>query len=449
MKRILLVLIFPLVFFGANSTAQAQNSENIVNQIIQHYNKQNYKQALELLETIKVSRDNYPNWYYYFALILTRQGNYSEALVNFQTFVKNSDAANVATARAYYYIGLIQFELAEYEKSLNSLEISLDVSGDVQLDSMTEALIDKTIRYQNYFDNSKKTNVTLLLGYNFDANTINLSPESFDDSLNGNVLGYGISFSHKAIDRFNFVFEPTLAVLDNYTMDSKFRPNSTLQSTDALQALVSLPIRFFFDEEKISNRYEASLNAYSVYLPITTTTRELLLNSVFLKTQVSIPHSVNFAIRYSLTVAADTAYGFTSEDDDTSGSRVEFLTTFTHFLSQQTINNIFYDLGADSNSAKGVNSRFRKFSGAVGYMYPSFWETITTLRLAISSLSYPDKSEPRTDTQAGFSYNVVKAFASGSTLGFSVSAVNNSSNITLNKYNDFVAGFQYTRSFGF
>lgn len=449
MKRILLVLIFPLVIVSANSTALAQNSEHIVNQIIQHYNKQDYKQALELLDTIKVSRDNYPNWYYYNALILTRQGNYSEALTNFQTFVKNSDITNVATARAYYYIGLIQFELAEYEKALNSFEISLDVSGDAKLDSMTEALIDKTIRYQNYFDNSKKTNITLLLGYNFDANAINLSQDSFDDSLNGNVLGYGISVSHKAFDRFNFVFEPTLAVLDNYTMDSKFRPNSTLQSTDALQALVSLPIRFFFDEEKISNRYEASLNAYSVYLPLTTTTRELSLNSVFLKTQVSIPHSINFAIRYSLTVAADTAYGFTSEDDNASGSRVEFLTTFTHFLSQQSLNNIFYDLGADSNSAKGINSRFRKFSGAVGYMYPSFWETISTLRLAISSLNYPDRSVTRTDTQGGLSYNIVRSFASGSTLGFSMSAVSNSSNITLNTYNDFVAGFQYTKSFGF
>lgn len=445
----MLVLIFPLVFFDPSSAAFAQNSENIVNQIIQNYNKQNYKQALKLLETIQVSRDNYPNWYYYYGLIQTRQGNYSEALVNFQTFVKNSDVANAATARAYYYIGLIQFELADYEKALYNLENSLDVSGDAKLDSMTEALIDKTIRYQNYFDNSKKTNITLLLGYNFDANAINLSPDSFDDSLNGNVLGYGISVSHKAFDRFNFVFEPTLAVLDNYTMDSKFRPNSTLQSTDALQALVSLPIRFFFDEEKISNRYEASLNAYSVYLPVTTTTRELSLNSVFLKTQVSIPHSVNFAIRYSLTLAADTAYGFASEDDDSSGSRAEFLTTFTHFLSQQTLNNIFYDLGADSNAAKGINSRFRKFTGAVGYMYPSFWETISTMRLAISSLNYPDRSESRTDTQGGLSYNVVKSFSSGSTLGFSMSAVHNNSNITLNKYNDFVAGFQYTKSFGF
>ena len=449
MKKILMTLIFSIVLNGAYSTAEAQNSEIIVNQIIQHYNKQSYKEALALLDTIKVSRDNYPNWYYYYALIQTRQGNYIEALINFQTFVKNSDATTVASARAYYYIGLIQFELGEYERALNSLEISLDISTDSRLDSMTEALIDKVIRYQNYFDNSRKTNLSFLLGYGFDANAINLSQDAFDDSLNGNVLGYGISVSHKVFDRFNFVFEPNMAVLDNYTMDSKFRPSSTLQSTDALQMLVSLPIRFFFDEEKILNRYEVSLNGYSVYLPVATTTRELSLNSVFLKTQVSIPHHVNFTIRYSLTLAADKAYGFTSEDDDSSGTRTEFLMTFTHFISQQTINNIFYDLGADSNSAKGINSRFRKFSGAVGYMYPSFWETISSVRLGLSSLKYPDKSEPRNDTQTGFSYNVTKAFASGSTLGFSASAVSNSSNVALNKYTDFVAGFQYTKSFGF
>lgn len=447
-KKVFLLLVIQFVF-SFQAGAEAQSSEKTINQVIQSYNSQNYSEALAILEKIKNTRDTNTNWYYYYALIQTRLNNYPEALENFEHYVKNSDATNVASARAYYYIGLIQFQRGEFEKAMNSLEIALDISVDPQLDTMTELLIDKTIRYQNYFESSKRTNITFLFGYNFDANAINLSPNFFDDNLNGNVFGYGVSASHKIVDRYKFVFEPTLAALDNYTFDSKFKANSTLQATDALQILVSLPFRFFFNEGKFSNRYDISLNGYSVYLPVASTTREISLSSVFLKTQILTPYSNNFAIRYNATLAADTAYGFTTEDDDSTGARLELLTTFTHFLSQQNINNMFYDIGADFNAAKGINGRFQKFSTGVGYMYPSLRETISSIRLGASLLNYPDKAEPRNDTQAVVSYNITKAFQSGSTLGFSASAVSNSSNIALNKYTDFVAGVQFTKSFGF
>lgn len=449
MRKIFFILIFQLILPRVFAKSEIQNPEKIFNQVIQQYNKQNYSGSLILLDTIKDSRDKFINWYYYFALSHMRLNNYNEALINFETFLKNSDATNIASARAYYYIGLIQFQRGEYEIALNSLEISLDISVDPQLDNMTEALIDKTIRYQNYFENSKKTNLTFLFGYNFDSNAINLAPESFEDNLNGNVFGYGVSMSHKFVDKYKFVFEPTVAVLDNYTFDSKFKAISTLQSTDALQFLLVAPIRFFFDEDRYTNRYDVSLNAYSVYLPVATATRELSLSSLFLKTQILTPFSTDFAIKYNVTLAADTAYGYTSDDDDSSGTRIEFLTTFTHFLSEQNINNLFYDLGADYNSAKGINSRFRKFSAAVGYMYPSFSETVSSIRLGYVYLNYPDKSEPRTDNQGTFAYNVTKVFQSGSSLSLSIGAGSNSSNITLNKYSEVVAGLQYTKSIGF
>ena len=49
MKKILMTFIFSIVLAAAYSVAEAQNSEIIVNQIIQHYNKRNYKEALALL----------------------------------------------------------------------------------------------------------------------------------------------------------------------------------------------------------------------------------------------------------------------------------------------------------------------------------------------------------------------------------------------------------------
>ena len=448
MKNVIFILFAQLLSVICLAK-NVQSPELVINRVIQLYNQQNFKDSLSLLDTIKDTRDSYVNWYYFYALNQIRLNNNDEALSSFETFVKKFESPGVSVSRSYYYIGLLQFQRNDFEKALNSLEISLDVSNDPQLDVMTEALIDKTIRYQNYFESSKRSNITFLLGYNYDANAINLSPDSFEDNLNGNVFGYGFSASHKIVDRYKFVFEPTLAILDSYTFDSKFKGNSTLQSTDALQLLVSLPIRFFFNEEKYTNRYDVSLNAYSVYLPVTTTARDLSLSSVFLKTQIAVPYSSSFAIRYSATLATDTAYGFTTDEDNASGIRGELAANFTHFLSEETINNIFYDVGADYTAAKGINGRFKKLSTSVGYMYPSFWESVSSVRAGLVYLTYPDKLEPRTDTQVNLGYNITKSFQSGSTLAFSITALTNNSNIRLNKYNDFVSGLQYTKSIGF
>lgn len=447
MKKLILIILIQTVFYGNFSEAESENPEKAIAQSIELYNSQKYNESLTLLDSVKNNRDQYNSWYYYYALNKLRLDNYQEALLNFEDFIKSSSSGN--TAKAYYYSGLIQFNIGEYEKALNSLELSLDISKDPKFDTLTEALIDKVIRYQNYYENNKKTNITALLSYNFDSNTINLSQDSFADSLNGHVLGYGVSISHKIIDKYKFIFEPTVAVLDNYTLDSKLKANSILQSTDALQFLLSAPVRFYYSEDKYSNKYEISLNGYSVYLPVTMTERELTLSSVFLKTQVLTTFTTNFTLKYNLTLAADTSYGFTSADDDASGTRLEFATSVVQYLSNKNITNIFYDLGINISSTKGINTRFNKYLFDLGYMFPSFSETISSFRLGAIYLNYAEKANPRTDSQININCNITKSYLSGTSIGFSLGGVSNSSNVDLNKYSEVVAGFQYLKTFGF
>ncbi len=427
--------------------AKIKNRQNVVSQAVDYYNNQRYGESLGLLETIKSSRNQNLNWYYYYALNQTRMNNYEEALLNFETFIKNSSTEH--SAKAYYYMGLVQFYKGDYEKALNSLELSLDISTDPKLDNFTEDLIEKTIRYQNYYEKNKKTNMTFLLGYVFDTNALNLSPGIFASPLAGHIFSYGASISHKAIDRYSFIFEPTLAIADSYTFDNSFKSNSLLPPTDALQLLVSAPIRFYFEEKKLSNKFEISLNAYNIYFPINTASRELSLTSIFLKTQILTPYSADYTVKYNLNVASDKSHGNTSAEDDASGLRVDFLTTFVQYLSKKNITNLFYDLGVDHASANGINARSNKYSMAVGYMYPSFSNTLSSIRLGYHYLAYPDKVVPRMDNQLNFAYSVSKELLTGSSLNFSVRIVGNSSNIELSKYADATVGVQYTKSLGF
>lgn len=448
MRNIVVAAVFiQALCFSALADMDKQSLEKVTNESIEHYNNQRYDESIAVLNTIKSSRSQYISWYYYYGLSQARLNNYEEAIQNLQTYIKGSNVTD--TAKAYYNLGLIQFYQRDYEKALTSLELSMDVSTDSKQDALTEALIDRVIRYQNYFENNKKTNLSFLLGYTFDTNAVNLSPDSFADNLNGHVLGYGASISHKVVDRYNFIFEPSLAILDNYTLDSKFKSNSVLQSTDALQFLLSAPIRFYFEEEALSNKFDFSLNAYSVYLPINSTTRELSLTSFYVKGQVFSPISNDYAIKYNVTLSVDKSYGYSADNDDASGLRFDFLGTFVQYTSKTDSRNIFYDLGIDYSSTKGINTRYKRYTGAIGYSWPSWMNTFSSVRLAYQYMNYPDKTTPRTDNQGSLSYNISKEIAERSTLGFVAGYTNNSSNIDLNKYSDFTAGIQYTKSFGF
>lgn len=440
----LLVLLFGLI---SSAETEIQKLERITNKSIEYFNNEKYNDALILLESIKSSNSQYINWYYYYALNHARLDNYEEAIKNFETYIKKADISQ--TAKAYYYIGLIQFKNGEYEKALNSLDLAMDVSKDPRLDQMIETLIEKTIRYQNYYEVNKKTNLIFLLGYDYDTDVIELSPDFFEEKLSGHVLNYGVSISHRFIDGYSYVLEPALAILDEYSLDSSFKQTSTIQSTDSLQLLLSVPIRFYFENEPLSNKFDISLNGYSVYLPLTTEKRELSQNSYFLLGRILSPLSASKSINYNLMAAANKSYGFTSDDDDDSGQRFEFLGTFINYPSEDRNNNIFFDLGVDYNFAKGSNARYKKYSAAAGYMHPSLMQSTGSVRLAYYYMNYPDKTAPRTDNQVSLAYYLGKGYSGGSYVDFTLAGVMNNSNSELNKYSDVVFGIQYSKTLAF
>ncbi len=445
------LMLFFLLQFGAEVRAQivtgAVSMEQVTNKSIEFYNDQLYTEALSVLRTVKSGRERYPAWYYYAGLNLMGLGRFDEALDHFNAYISKSEIS--VTAKAYYYMGMIHFSGQEYEKALSSFELSLDVSSDPVMDSKTDAMIDKTIRYQNYAENSKKTNLGFLVGYNYDTDGINLSSGLFTENLNAHIFGYGASISRKVVDRTNFSFEPSFAILDSYTLDSSLKSNSTLQSTDALQFLISAPIRFYDEDEKLATRFDFSFNTYNVYLPISSSTRELALSSFFVKAQVLTPLSVNRSVKYTSVLAVDKSYGYTSDDDDASGLRAEFSASVTNYLAIDSSANWFYDLGIDYDSAKGVNTRYRKYSAAAGYSVPWKWATTSVVKLGYHYLNYPDKTTARTDNQGNLNWSVSRDLNKNSTLSFSLKAVSNSSDAELYRYTDYGAGVLYTYNIGY
>lgn len=445
-KNILAACVF-LLSVKAFGQLDRQKVHQILNQSIELYNQQNYQESVKALTRISNVRSQYLNWYYYYGLNQMQLQNYDNAARSLEIFIKRSPAQN--TARAYYYLGRIQFQKGEYEKAIASLELSLDVSTDPKLDNMSEELLDKAIRYQYYYENSDRGNLTFLLGYSYDDNVLNLSKSLFPEKINGHVLNYGAALSYKVIDQYSFNLDPTLAVLDNYTFNESFQTNSTVQGADALQILASVPVRFTFGEGLLAKNFDISLNYYTVYLPMNGSKRELASASTFLRFQALTPWSSKFAMRYNAIVASDKASGFQLADDDASGTRLEVMLSPVQYLSDMN-HYLMYDLGYEQNTATGINARYKRYQAAINFGYASFGSSNSTLRLAYSNLSYPDKNIPRKDNQYSLSHTTSMPLGwSNSSLGITVGVTNNQSNIDFNKYTDFNAGLLFAKSFGF
>ena len=445
--RFIVFILMTFMALEAGAQADQKGIESTTNQSIELYNKHQYSEALAVLDTIKQSRDQNVIWYYYYGLNQARLRQYDQAIANLDTYIKKSELVN--TARAHYFLGLLQFYSGDYEKAVNSLELSLDISRDPKLDRSTDLLIEKTLKYREYYETHKPTNIMLLIGYNYDSDVLNVSKELFAENLTGHILNYGASISHRLVDQYNFVFEPSLAILDNFTLDSTFKANSTVQSNDMLQILVSAPIIFYIESEKSPTRYDFSLNGYSSYLPISSSVRELYLSSFFLKGKVLTQLSTTYSLSFNATVAADKSYGFTSQDDDASGLRFEFYSNLTQYLTRDRVNSINYDIGGSFKNSTGINSRYKKYVAGVAYVSPAFWDTTASTRLGLEYLNYADKATPRTDNKGSFDYVVTKNFSAQSALSFSLGFDSGSSNVDLYKYTDFNFGVQYVTVFGF
>jgi len=414
----------------------------------EEYNQKNYEEVLLMVKATKAAKQMSTKWLYIEGLTLLRLERYKEAEAVLDLYAKRMDAAGTPSARGYYFLGLAYFHQGQYQKSLNTFQISQDVSNDPQLDRTLDNQIDRSIRFRDYYDSHKPGTFAMFLGYEYHNNVLSLSASSVDKSLNGHVFNYGISLSYRPIDKMNFVFEPTVAVADRYTLDKSFKADSTLQALDVLQAAVSLPVLFYFGNNR-SMQYNVSLNAYTTYLPINTTTRDLYLSSVFLRLRTLFDMSQTLSMDISLVGGADTGYNYTAEEDNQSGSRGELTVLLRQLLNFDRDELLTYSIGAATKSSSGINSRYQKLRATLGYQFPSFAETNSSVELEYENLSYPDKTVPRKDNRVELEYTVSQMLNPSSTVNYTLGGAVNSSDSDVYKYDDYFLGIQYVLVVGF
>lgn len=449
--------IFFTLLFGFSFTALAQtptsapvkaNSDAIIAKAVELYNKRNYQAVLDLLEKNKSIREENVNWYYYYGLNLGRLDRYNEAIYNLDQFVRRSDMSN--SARAFYFIGLMHFYRGNYEKAMNNLDVSLDISKDAKLDKAVDALIDKVTRYQNYYENRKPTNLSFLFGYNYDLNTINLSQDLSQERLEGHVFNYGFSLAHRIVDTLSLVLEPSLTITDAYTFDSKLKANSVLQEGDVLQGTLTVPVVFNTDKEKSNSQYEVSVNAYTAFAPVVSNKRQQYVSSYYLKGRMTTDISARWNLTLSAIAAIDQSVIFLNEASKLNGNRGEFELSLNRYLNQEKNTGLGFEYLAITKGASGQDVRYNKQGIAIGYWFPSMYETASIVCLSQGFLSYPDRAVARRDNKINLDYYLSQAvLEETAVLSYSLGFENNTSNYEVNTYHDIRVGVAFTKQFGF
>ena len=438
MKKIF--VFFSMCFVCCLSRADLAGDMKTSQELI---NSGKYAEAVEKLQSIQSERDKVAgyNWYYLMGVASAKLGNVKDAENYLNTYISGAGVNNAA--RAYYFLGEAQISAGEYDKAVTSYELSTDLSKDSALDRVVESKIEQALKTREFYENRKSLFINLLAGYAYSTDALKINGSLVSDTVNGHVLNYGAFFEYRALNNVDQSLGVNFSAVDTYSLDGKFKATSSIQSNDMLQFSAGIPWAF---TTGASTAHDLSINYYNSYLPDTNGNRQVFQRSYFLK------YRSRWALSNPISVAAVASSDSEPNsvgDNDGTGSRADLSGELIHYLSRDRLQAMQYVLSGSMKSAKGAAVRYNKIQIDTAYIFPTPLESSSSLKAAVTSLSYPDKSTPRTDLKIELSYGVAKVFSAEHVLNLNVGYTQNNSNEDLYKYSDASVGLLYTKSFSY
>lgn len=379
---------------------------------------------------------------------LIRQKRYDEAIQVLEKALENRDVQNQAPI--YYFIGLAQYSKEEYENAISTLETAMDISRNPKLDDRIERAIDKVIRRQQFLEATKLRNkIWYFLGLGYDSNILNLSADSFPGtSLSGYTATYGGGYSYAVLLNPDYSVVPEINVSDSYSTDSKLAANSTLQSVDALQVGVLVPLQIQTRYLSDSDYTRVAVSYKNIYLPITNSQRSLAFTSLQLTLSAVLQMARGYYFNPQFYYADEKSkVTYASEDDQQTASRYgvglnnQFLVGSNHSL--------FFNFEGEKNQAKGRNEIYDKAGVTLAWEF-QFAETFRSrLQGQYVLTDYSQRDDPRHDKATSANLDILKFFSDNKALTFTFGFKSNTSNNSLYQYSDSFFAFIFSDLFSF
>ena len=424
-------------FTFISATQSEAQVETTMTRAERFYKSGQFESSLAVLKKLSTETDDKSDIYYLMGLNYYTTQNCEQAEKVLDQVTKSETSSKVS--KAYLYLGLCQYIRKEYDKSVNSLELSLDTSTDPKHDAQVEKIIERVLQAQTQAEKNKlKYTLGFGLTYTYDSNVLSVK-ENDDRSLKGNVLNGAVFGSYKAYTDENSSVEPIVFLSDNLTYTSKFEESDYLKSADATQFLISVPYKTRFQE----GNNDISLNAGLFFLPNGNERRKLAIQTLFLKENLSYNLSVANAVTVKLITGFDQSeVEFSDEEDDQSALKVDFAIGMRNY-SQEYKNHTFSgDLGFLINDAKGDNAKYRKLYATLGYSKPQFKTMNESIKISYYKSDYIKSALDRTDSNYGATYSLATDLNERLSLTAMLSYSKTKSTVEEYEYSDYTVGLQ-------
>lgn len=405
-----------------------------------------YKLSLSIFLMLEDNSEYLTKAMYYQGLIFLSLKNYDLALKKFKVLQDSTDE-DIAVSSAFF-AGQIYFSKSLFTEAKSSFEYVLDHSKDPQLDKSAEQYIEKiNLQEQQAKQYAVRFKYSVYFGTSYDDNVLNISQQNLATSAKAYRFSYGGTASYSTINTAKENLAPTFTFSDIYSLNSNFKSDATVQSTDPLSLQFEIPYKSDFIYNTKSWSYKISPGVQMLYMTKDSTRRELVYNSILLNSYIMTSHLENLTTQYKFDISRDQSYLTAATTDDEQTAQKYTLTVSNIYLLEKANSQyLSLDISWLLNQADGINAAYNKYLVSLGYARKLSEKWIGYAKAEFFSLNYNKATSGRKDFASVGYFGASYAVSTSDSISVSLQYQSNQSNSESYKYNKMILSAIYTVS---
>lgn len=412
-----------------------QENRKALAQAYEFYKKEAFESSIAVLQKVKTNTSLMQSIYYLLGLNYYRSNNFDLAEKYLSEVTRTNTIQEISLA--YYYLGLAQFQKGDYERAMNSFELSIDTSKDPEHDKRSERMIEKCIQVQAQIESDKlKYTMGFTAGYMYDSNALNVAPGQ--DVIIGHVLSASGFFSFKFWQDKKSSVEPMIYLADQRTLDYKLKFTDQIQAADSTMLLTSIPYKTVVDDY----RSTTSMNLGLYMLPTDSQIRDMSIALIYVKQNLGTHLSADMDLDGQLIIGRDDSQ-ITFADAADNQTAIKYDLSGALKYSLFNVQSITGQLGFILNDADGENASYNKIYANISYELPTFKNTLSTFKVSYGSTNYSLSELARRDSFTAANYSIIKDLTERTTINGFLGVSRNESTIEDYTYGDATIGLQY------
>jgi tetratricopeptide (TPR) repeat protein len=408
-----------------------------------------FRRSLAVLNMLESTSINQVELTYYEAL---DHMNLKEDDLAYSKFISVRDEKDEQlSAIAAMYAGVLAKKKEDFTEARNNFEFVLDFSKDPKLDQKAEDSIIAVNQMEQFQAQAKKKwGYSFYTGAIYDGNVLNISKANQVTSTAAYRLMYGGLLSYKALFTQKRSLLPQITYSDIYSVNTKFKSDATIQSADPMQVEVSVPYRYQFTISKKAATWYISPAYQKLYMSYNEAGRELVFDSAYIASSVTVNQFTNWISDYRLEFSKDTSHIVpASPADEQSATKYNIVISQTRWLDTIGKKNLSVDLLFSQNKADGSNMEYRKYILSVGSSIPISEQWLGYGRVDYLNTDYNNSAFGRLDKGFVATVGGYRSLGTNSSVNLSVQYYSNSSTVSNYDYDKFAATAMYVYRGGF